>query len=70
MHDIILMLLYYNIMIKIFASPTHLYTTHAGEPFTQEEVDEMLTAAVDPEKGVILYRDFVTLMLPDSSENA
>ncbi len=51
-----------------FPSPTHLYT-NAGEPFTQEEVDEMSTAAVDLEKGVILYRDFVTLMLPDSSEN-
>lgn len=36
-----------------------------GEPFSQEEVEEMLTAAKDPEKDVILYRDFVTLMVPE-----
>ncbi len=56
-------------MIKRFPHPPTCTCPNAGEPFTQEEVDEMLTAAVDPEKGVILYRDFVTLMLPDSSEN-
>ena len=31
-------------------------------------MDEMLTAAVDREKGVILYRDFVTYMLPDQAQ--
>lgn len=35
------------------------------ERFRQEEMDEMLQAAVDPDKGVILYRDYVTLMLPE-----
>ena len=35
------------------------------ERFRQEEMDEMLQAAVDPDKGMILYRDYVTLMLPD-----
>ena len=36
-----------------------------GEPFSQEEMDEMLQAAVDPDKGTILYKDFVTLMIPE-----
>eukprot|EP01137_Pigoraptor_chileana_P013227 Opistho-2@4603 len=33
-----------------------------GEPFSQEEIDEMLTAAVDPEKGVIYYDDYAVLL--------
>ena len=41
----------------------------SGEHFTQEEMDEMLTAAVDPDKGIVLYRDFVTLMLPEGEAN-
>lgn len=39
-----------------------------GEPFSQEEMDEMLQAAVDPDKGTILYKDFVTLMLPEEEQ--
>ena len=41
----------------------------AGEPFSQEEVDEMMTAAVDQDKGVVLYRDFVTYMLPEAEQS-
>ncbi len=41
------------------------FMTEEGEPFTQEELDEMMTAAMDPDRGVILYKDFVTLMLPE-----
>eukprot|EP00493_Phyllostaurus_siculus_P025421 UN25765 len=33
------------------------YMTEEGEPFTQEEMEEMLSAAVDPEKGVVLYKE-------------
>ncbi len=36
-----------------------------GEPFSLEEAEEMLTAAVDPEKRVVYYKDYVTLMLPE-----
>lgn len=36
-----------------------------GEPFTQEEVEEMLSAAVDPDKNVIFYTDFVSMMTFD-----
>ena len=33
-----------------------------GETFTQEELDELLHAAVDPEKGVVNYKEFVVNM--------
>ena len=39
-----------------------------GEPFSQQEMDEMLQAAVDPDKGTVLYNDFVTLMLPEEEQ--
>ena len=45
------------------------YMTEEGEPFTQEEVEEMLKAAEDPEKGMVLYRDFVTLMVPEQQQS-
>lgn len=45
------------------------YMTEEGEPFSQEELEEMLKAAEDPEKGVVLYRDFVTLMLPEQEHS-
>lgn len=40
-----------------------LYHFLPGEPFTQEEMEEMLSAAVDPEKGVVFYKDFVAMMV-------
>ncbi|XP_035690792.1 dynein regulatory complex protein 8-like isoform X1 [Branchiostoma floridae] len=38
------------------------YMSEEGEPFTQEEMEEMLSAAVDPDKGVIYYKDFASMM--------
>ncbi len=43
--------------------------TDEGEPFTAEELEEFLTAAVDEEKGVVPYREFVTTMLPESEQS-
>ncbi|XP_059376975.1 dynein regulatory complex protein 8-like [Carassius carassius] len=43
------------------------YLTQEGEPFTQEEMDEMLSAAVDPDKNVILYKDFVSMVTFDDT---
>ncbi|XP_071962487.1 dynein regulatory complex protein 8-like [Antedon mediterranea] len=43
------------------------YITEEGEPFTPEELEEMLSAAVDPDKGVILYRDYASLMSVDET---
>lgn len=31
-------------------------------------MDELLQAAVDPDKGVILYKDYVQLMLPEGDQ--
>lgn len=42
--------------------------TEEGEPFSQEEMDEMLQAAIDPDRGTVLYKDFVTLMLPEAEQ--
>jgi Ca2+-binding EF-hand superfamily protein len=38
-----------------------------GEPFTQEEMEEMLSQAVDPEKGFIPYKDYASLMAAEES---
>ncbi|KAJ8290603.1 hypothetical protein GJAV_G00015160 [Gymnothorax javanicus] len=36
--------------------------TQDGEPFSNEEIEEMLSAAVDPDKNVIFYKDFVSML--------
>ncbi|KAB5562675.1 hypothetical protein PHYPO_G00020610 [Pangasianodon hypophthalmus] len=36
-----------------------------GEPFSQEEMDEMLSAALDPDKQLVFYREFVGTMTLD-----
>ncbi|XP_046887255.1 dynein regulatory complex protein 8 [Hypomesus transpacificus] len=43
------------------------YMTQEGEPFTQEEMDEMLSAARDPDKDVVFYKDFVSMMTVDDN---
>ncbi|XP_053173011.1 dynein regulatory complex protein 8 [Scomber japonicus] len=42
------------------------YMTMEGEPFTQEEMDEMLTALADREKNVIYYRDLLSQLTIDT----
>ncbi|XP_078504928.1 dynein regulatory complex protein 8 [Lissotriton helveticus] len=39
------------------------YMTQEGEPFTQEEMEEMISAAVDPEKSVVLYKEYVSTLV-------
>ncbi|KAE8601780.1 hypothetical protein XENTR_v10013793 [Xenopus tropicalis] len=41
------------------------YMTEEGEPFTQEEMEEMVSAAVDPEKNVVPYREYAAMMTID-----
>lgn len=41
------------------------FISEEGEPFTQEEMEEMLSAAVDPDKGCVSYKDYVSLMVVD-----
>ncbi|XP_074660418.1 dynein regulatory complex protein 8-like [Tubulanus polymorphus] len=43
------------------------YMTEEGEPFTQEEMEEMLSAAVDPDQGIVLYKDFVSEMVVEET---
>ncbi|CAK8677589.1 dynein regulatory complex protein 8-like [Clavelina lepadiformis] len=38
------------------------YMNDEGEPFTQEEMEEFMSAAVDPDRGVVLYKDYVSVM--------
>ncbi|XP_036399016.1 dynein regulatory complex protein 8 isoform X1 [Megalops cyprinoides] len=49
---------------KGYLEPEELkkYMTQEGEPFNQDEMEEMLSAAVDPDKNVIFYKDFVSMM--------
>ncbi|KAM9466827.1 dynein regulatory complex protein 8 [Clarias gariepinus] len=44
------------------------YLTQEGEPFSQEEMDEMLSAALDPDKRRIFYRDFVSMLTLDDPQ--
>ena len=41
------------------------YMTEEGEPFSQEEMEEMLSDAIDPESNSIRYKDYITMMLVD-----
>ncbi|PRP81235.1 hypothetical protein PROFUN_02069 [Planoprotostelium fungivorum] len=41
-----------------------LLSSH-GESFTQEEIEEMFSLAVDPDKGVIFYDEYATLLAND-----
>ncbi|XP_048830511.1 dynein regulatory complex protein 8 isoform X1 [Brienomyrus brachyistius] len=49
---------------KGYLEPEELkkHLTQEGEPFTQEEMEEMFSAALDPDKNVIFYKDFVSMM--------
>ncbi|XP_018587965.1 dynein regulatory complex protein 8 isoform X2 [Scleropages formosus] len=38
------------------------YMTQEGEPFSQDEVEEMLSAALDNKENVIFYKDLVSKM--------
>ncbi|XP_053314773.1 dynein regulatory complex protein 8 [Spea bombifrons] len=41
------------------------YMTEEGEPFTQEEMEEMISAAVDPDKNIVPYKDYAAMMVID-----
>lgn len=38
-----------------------------GEPFSQEEMEEMLSAAIDPESNSVHYKDYITMMVIDDN---
>ncbi|XP_017387578.1 dynein regulatory complex protein 8 isoform X2 [Cebus imitator] len=43
------------------------YMTEEGEPFSQEEMEEMLSAAIDPESNSINYKDYISMMVIDEN---
>ncbi|XP_004400537.1 PREDICTED: uncharacterized protein LOC101363217 [Odobenus rosmarus divergens] len=43
------------------------YMTEEGEPFSQEEMEEMLSAAIDPGSNSIHYKDYIAMMVVDDS---
>lgn len=43
------------------------YMTEEGEPFSQEEMEEMLSAAVHPESNSIYYKDYLAMMVVDEN---
>ncbi|XP_073657410.1 dynein regulatory complex protein 8 isoform X1 [Tursiops truncatus] len=43
------------------------YMTEVGERFSQEEMEEMLSAAIDPESNSIHYKDYITMMVVDEN---
>ncbi|KAM4695095.1 dynein regulatory complex protein 8 [Discoglossus pictus] len=38
------------------------YMTEEGEPFTKDEMEEMISAAVDPEKNIVPYKEYASMM--------
>ncbi|XP_044037377.1 dynein regulatory complex protein 8 [Siniperca chuatsi] len=52
---------------KGYLGPEELtkYMTQEGELFTQEEMDEMLTALADQEKNLIYYKDLISQLTID-----
>ncbi|XP_021247712.1 EF-hand calcium-binding domain-containing protein 2 isoform X3 [Numida meleagris] len=45
------------------------YMTEEGEPFTEEEMEEMLSSALDPETNAVRYRDYISMMIVDEPED-
>lgn len=43
------------------------FLSFPGEPFSQEEMEEMLSAAIDPESNSIHYKDYIAMMVVDDS---
>ncbi|XP_064239748.1 dynein regulatory complex protein 8 isoform X2 [Aotus nancymaae] len=43
------------------------YMSEEGEPFSQEEMEEMLSAAIDPESNSVNYKDYISMMVTDEN---
>ncbi|XP_005992995.1 dynein regulatory complex protein 8 [Latimeria chalumnae] len=43
------------------------YMSEEGEPFTQDEMEEMVSAAVDPDKDIVPYREYVAMMVVEDN---
>ncbi|XP_040524880.1 dynein regulatory complex protein 8 isoform X3 [Gallus gallus] len=45
------------------------HMTEEGEPFTEEEMEEMLSSALDPETNAVHYRNYISLMVVDETDD-
>ncbi|XP_052529383.1 dynein regulatory complex protein 8 isoform X1 [Tympanuchus pallidicinctus] len=45
------------------------HMTEEGEPFTEEEMEEMLSSALDPETNAVHYRDYIPMMIVDETDH-
>ncbi|XP_054550928.1 dynein regulatory complex protein 8 isoform X3 [Talpa occidentalis] len=43
------------------------FMTEEGEPFSQEEMEEMLSAAIGPESTSIHYKEYIAMMVIDDN---
>ena len=43
------------------------FLTEEGEPFSSEEIEELMAAALDPQKGIVNYRDYVQQLVEEQS---
>ncbi|KAM6280104.1 dynein regulatory complex protein 8 [Porphyrio hochstetteri] len=43
------------------------YMSEEGEPFTQEEMEDMLSSALDPETNTVCYRDYISRLIIDEA---
>ncbi|KAG8511799.1 Dynein regulatory complex protein 8, partial [Galemys pyrenaicus] len=43
------------------------FMTEEGEPFSQEEMEEMLSAAIGPESTSINYKEYIAMMVIDEN---
>lgn len=52
---------------QIIVNDEFPFLSFPGEPFSQEEMEEMLSAAIDPETNAINYKEYITTMVIDDS---
>ncbi|KAK2531555.1 Efcab2 [Columba guinea] len=45
------------------------YMTGEGEPFTEEEMEDMLSTALDPETNTLHYRDYILKLIVECTED-
>ncbi|XP_009978347.1 PREDICTED: EF-hand calcium-binding domain-containing protein 2, partial [Tauraco erythrolophus] len=43
------------------------YLTEEGEPFTQEEMADMLSVALDPQTNTVRYRNYILMLIIDEN---
>ena len=66
-YQVLFFFIFKSTISKLNLEEISKYFKEEGEPFCQEELEEFLSAAVDPAKGKIFYRDYVALLAVDEA---